>query len=467
MNEITDITKWCYCNLDLIEENKEIGNKSIVLVAGASSSGKSFVSSYLKQFLTKKGIKSVIISTDDYNKGIAKNVFQIVDRKYYNNTINNEHEIVENIKNITKNTDFNEKLNKNNLILIKKAIKKYISVDIDRFLKQVAFEFENIDFDQKNIYDLKELSSDLTKLLSGESIIEKSYSKKISERNEQQKYIDGKDFDVIIVEGIYALDNDLIKDINKNYLIKNFIDCKAYYLFLRRMIRDMTITDCKNTFIFKNYIDYVAPAYQKNILPLSIGADFVFENNMTFDELRQGDMEIQTKFQINHQTLSNLLKYVKVANKCYYKDTFIGGANEQLLRLREISNDGITFQPFSLIYKGEPKVRHDKKLIRPVHVLLTKDDFDNLGLNTNEILSKFKTLGITATSTRTKQRYTVKYNNQNFKIDFVNNKIYLECDNISGNSIFNLLNNILGENNVKQVENDIDTNQEFTIWQFY
>ena len=184
---------------------------------------------------------------------------------------------------------------------------------------------------------------------------------------------------------------------------------------------------------------------------------------MTFDELRQGDMEIQTKFQINHQALSNLLKYVKVANKCYYKDTFIGGANEQLLRLREISNDGITFQPFSLIYKGEPKVRHDKKLIRPVHVLLTKDDFDNLGLNTNEILSKFKTLGITATSTRTKQRYTVKYNNQNFKIDFVNNKIYLECDNISGNSIFNLLNNILGKNNLKQVENDIDTNQEFTI----
>ena len=128
-----------------------------------------------------------------------------------------------------------------------------------------------------------------------------------------------------------------------------------------------------------------------------------------------------------------------------------------------MSNDGINFQPFSLIYKGEPKIRHDKKLIRPVHVLLTKDDFDKLGLNTNEILSKFKTLGITTTSTRTKQRYTANYNDQNFKIDFVNNKIFVECDDMASKSIFDLLNNILGKNNVRQVENDIDTNQELTI----
>ena len=96
-------------------------------------------------------------------------------------------------------------------------------------------------------------------------------------------------------------------------------------------------------------------------------------------------------------------------------------------------------------------------------MLLTKDDFDKMGLNTNEILSKFKTLGITTTSTRTKQRYTANYNDQNFKIDFVNNKIFVECDDMASKSIFDLLNNILGENNVKQVENDIDTNQELTI----
>ena len=463
MNNITDITKWCYCNLDLIEENKENKNKSVVLVAGASSSGKSFVSHYLKQFLLKHGLKSLIISTDDYNKGIAKNVFQIVNKKYYNNRICNEQEIVENIKNIIKNTDFNEKFNKNNLILIKKAIKRYINVDINKFLDQLVFEFKNIDFDQKNIYDLKELSVDLSNLLSNKSIVQKSYSKKISERNEQQNYIDGKDIDVIIVEGIYALDEDLIANINKNYITKNFIDCKAYYLFLRRMIRDMTITDCKNTFIFKNYLDYVAPAYQNNILPMKSKADFVFENNMTFDELRQGDMEIQTKFQIKSFALKELLKYVKVIDKSYQKDTFIGGLDAQLLRLREVSNDGIIFQLFSLIYKGEPKVRHDKKLIRPVHKLLSQQDFVELGLDKNEILKKFKNLGINTIKTCTKQRYIVLFNNQKMKIDFVNNKIYLECDDMTSESVFNLLNNILGENNLKQVENYIDSNQEFTI----
>ncbi len=112
MNEIKDVSKWCYCNLDLIEENREHGNKSVVLIAGASSSGKSFMNNYFKQFLLSKGIRSVIISTDDYNKGIAKNVFEIVNKKYYNGEIKNEKKIIEIIKKITKNTNFNEKFDK-------------------------------------------------------------------------------------------------------------------------------------------------------------------------------------------------------------------------------------------------------------------------------------------------------------------------------------------------------------------
>lgn len=70
---------------------------------------------------------------------------------------------------------------------------------------------------------------------------------------------------MVIVEGIYALDNNLLSKLNKNCVIKNFVDCNDFYLFLRRMIRDIAITDCKKAFIFKNYIDYVAPAYKKNI----------------------------------------------------------------------------------------------------------------------------------------------------------------------------------------------------------
>ena len=307
MNEIKDVSRWCYCNLDLIEENREHGNKSVVLIAGASSSGKSFMSNYFKQFLLSKGIRSVIISTDDYNKGIAKNVFEIVNKKYYNGEIKNEKKIIEIIKKITKNTNFNEKFDKNNLILIKKGIKNYINVDMLMFLKRLVLEFKNIDFDQKEIYDLDELSKDLLSLLNNEKIALKSYSKKISERNEQQIYIDGKDIDVVIVEGIYALDNNLSSKLNKNCVIKNFVDCNDFYLFLRRMIRDIAITDCKKAFIFKNYIDYVAPAYKKNILPTKQSADFVFENNMTFDELRQGEMETKTKYQIDSKVLKKII----------------------------------------------------------------------------------------------------------------------------------------------------------------
>lgn len=452
MNEIKDITKWCYCNLDLIEENKENNKKSIILIAGASSSGKSYASNYLKQFLLNKGINAVIISTDDYNKGIAKNVFQIVNKKYYNGSIKNEQEIVENIKIITKNTDFNEKFCKNNLILIKNAIKKYIDVDVNKFLKQLAFEFQNINFDKKDIYDLSELSTDLLSLLKGEKIVEKNYSKKISERNEQQKYINGKDIDVVVVEGIYALDNDLTKQLNDCCVIKNFVNCKDIYLFLRRMIRDKSITDCKRTFIFKNYIDYVAPAYKKDILPNKQSADFVFENNMTFDELRQGDVEIQTKYEIDGHTLKTILNYFKVIEKSYQQDTYVGDINGELLRLRETSNDGINFQLFSLVYKGERKVRHDKKLMRPKQVILSKNDFEELGLSKSQIINKFQELGLKIVKTLKKQRYIVMYKNQKLKIDFVMNKIYLESDDIKSENFYALLKNIIDEKNLKPVD---------------
>ena len=329
------------------------------------------------------------------------------------------------------------------------------------FLKRLVLEFKNIDFDQKEIYDLDELSKDLLSLLNNEKMALKSYSKKISERNEQQIYIDGKDIDVVIVEGIYALDNNLSSKLNKNCVIKNFVDCNDFYLFLRRMIRDIAITDCKKAFIFKNYIDYVAPAYKKNILPTKQSADFVFENNMTFDELRQGEMETQTKYQIDSKVLKKLLTSCKVIEKCFQKDTYIGGANGQLIRLRENSYDGTNFQLFSLIYKGETKIRRDKKLIRPKQQLLGESDFDELGLTKSQILNKFNKLGLNIMKTRTKERFIVQYNNDKLKIDFIMNKIYLEGDDLQIESFYNLLKNLGNEGCVKPVENYDDIEKEF------
>lgn len=93
MKEISNINEWLFINLDLIEECKEKNIKPIVFIAGASSSGKSFLSKQLQLFLSNRNLKSIIISSDNYNNGLAKNIFDIVNEKYFNSEIINQEKL--------------------------------------------------------------------------------------------------------------------------------------------------------------------------------------------------------------------------------------------------------------------------------------------------------------------------------------------------------------------------------------
>lgn len=62
--ELHHLDKWGYANLDLGEEIIESGQKALILIAGASSSGKSYGAAYLHQMLSRFGHRSCIISLD-------------------------------------------------------------------------------------------------------------------------------------------------------------------------------------------------------------------------------------------------------------------------------------------------------------------------------------------------------------------------------------------------------------------
>ena len=115
MKIIDNMTEWLYSNLDLVEECKEKKLKPVILIGGASSSGKSYTSKSLQNFLAEHGYKSIIISTDNYNKGLAENIFDIVNKKYYNNAIKNRPQITNEIKKVIINTDFDAKFDNFNL----------------------------------------------------------------------------------------------------------------------------------------------------------------------------------------------------------------------------------------------------------------------------------------------------------------------------------------------------------------
>ena len=440
MTEFTNITELLYGNLDLIEECMQNGIKPIVLVGGASSSGKSYISEQIKDFLEKNNIKSIILSTDNYNKGISENIFDIVNKKYFYNKIKYKPIIVSKIKNIIKDSKFEQKFCDENLAKIKVCCKDIFYGDIDKFLSYAKFEFENINFDQKSIYDLGQMQSDIKKLATNQKLQQVLYSKMISERVDSNSIIDGNQIDAIIIEGIYALDNDLIEGLNHNALIKNFIDCNHKNLFLRRMIRDSQITNCPMSFIIKNYIDFVAPEYINTVLPNKQNADFVLINNMTFEELRKGNLTFQQKYLINKQFLNELLKEYKIIDKINQIDTYFGLSDpNSTLRLREQnSQNGISFD---LTYKGMPKFRKDNQIVRVENKLANLSQLKSIFASRRDAINKFESIGLSVDKTIKKQRLILRSkNNQYIKIDIYNDKIYLEFDQLIDKKLIEKIN---------------------------
>lgn len=429
MKIINNLTEWLYSNLDLVEECKEKKLKPVILIGGASSSGKSYTSKSLQNFLAEHGYKSIIISTDNYNKGLAENIFDIVNKKYYNNAIKNRPQITNEIKKVIINTDFDTKFDNFNLQQIKSSCRDLIHFDINKFVERLKYEFDHINFDDKNIYNLEEAAQDITALISNKKIIEKKYSRMISERMEQSNIIDGRNYDLIIIEGIYALTDEITKNINAENLIKNFVDCNSKNLFLRRMIRDSAITNCSKSFILKNYLEFVMPEYIKTVLPTKQCADIVLKNDMTFEELREGEVDIQNKYRLTIEQLNKLLINSKIIKKLTQIDTYFGSKeDDNILRLRE-EKSGLNYLTMkSLVYKGKPKMRKDKSIIRPNFILADSNDLKNVFANKQDLITQFKKAGITPIKVVEKKRWFLKYKGKEINVDFVNDNIIMELD---------------------------------------
>ena len=153
------------------------------------------------------------------------------------------------------------------------------------------------------------MAKDINLLLSGETIAKKEHSKIISEQFQTNEVIDGSKNDVIIIEGIYALNELLINNLGIKDSIKNYMDGSEKTLFLRRVIRDSKITSLNNAFTIRNYLDFVFPSFKALILPTKKLADIICRNDMTFEELRNGEITSkQQKVKVIDYKIIDLLK---------------------------------------------------------------------------------------------------------------------------------------------------------------
>lgn len=430
------IDKWAFINLDLINEMFEKRKRCAIVIGGATSSGKSYSAEYLENFLNKNNIPSLIISTDHYNKGISGIVTDKVNEKYFNSKMPHKEEIRLIVREIIKNTPFEEKFSEENCLKIKSKISNLLSPkELNIYLNGCKDEFSHFSFDEPYVYDLKEVAHDVKILLSGKSITQKKYSKITSERIPNNVKIDGSKYKVIIIEGIYVLTNGLLDELDNKSLIANFVEGTPKSLFLRRVIRDQKITSLPGYLTISMYFNYIAKSYKESIQPSMKNADVILDNNMSFAELREGTLYMtkeRTKI-TNPDFLSKLWNASKTVKTVYQKDIYIKGNGEpsdvnSIIRMRELSDDkGKTYKPSSLVSKGVPKYRRDMKEIRPINILLSEQDFPKVFNSEEDFLNKVKCADFVVQQIIYKTKRYLRY--KGFKLvltEIPNDGIYLE-----------------------------------------
>lgn len=459
MLELSSLSRFRFFNLDRVQEILENHSKAVILICGASSSGKSYVAELLKQTLNTAGLKTATISTDNYNKGVSGIICDKVNENYFKNKLENIEKIKEIVKNCIINTDFSEKFCKNDLNLIKKHINNLINKkDVSLFLTALKTEFNKINFDEPTVYDLKKVASDINSIISNNDIIYRKYSKVISEQLQTNDIICGKNVDVVIVEGIYALENDIINRIPNDMLVLNFVEGNAKSLFLRRVIRDAKSTGADNCFTISAYFKFIVPSYINQILPNKQKADFVFKNDMTFIEIRSGDLyATKEKVQIlNSELLAYIMKNSKIISTEKQRDVYFcsQGENvteENLLRLRTIYDEQTkTYLPTSLVHKGAIKNRKDGKIVRPINILIKEGDFYKIFKDENDFINNMKFAQFNIERETHKTRTRVVISGQELTIDDIKNEgVFIEFSNNANPVLIEKIKSLANSKNYK------------------
>ncbi len=427
--------KWASANIDLIEEKLEKESKAVVFVAGASSSGKSYCAKMLSSVLKQNGHNSFVLSLDNYNVGLSHLIPLKVAQNHYSHFEHLE-EISSAIRPLLETIPFESKYDEDSLRKISPLISKYFDSEeeLNKFLSLLNQEWNVLNFDEPIVYDMNLAANDVKALLSGDTIQKKLYSKIISERVKTDELISGKDYDVIIVEGIYALNDSLTNLFDRDEIITNFIDGNPKSLFLRRIIRDSKndFTSASAAFTIKQYFRNIIPSYISTIIPSMENADVIYINDMTYLEKKTGELYM-TKMDIHtnsRHAVEHILRNSQIRQVTYVKDTFFSTRGEatpfdNVLRLRAYSSDeGKSYVPSSLVHKGLPKVRKDDKVIRPIDVLIREGDFFKVWKDEMECLSDFASAGFLIGPIQHKIKWKLEYKGHRLTIRFVESQGY-------------------------------------------
>lgn len=400
---------WINAIKNLIKER----NCKALLLSGASAAGKTFMSEELAKVLKANGKKTFIFSTDNFYKGITRNILDKAEKNFYNGHIENKDKIIEIVREHTIDLQFQEKYNEENVIALKEKLKGVADPILADYLK---IEFERINFDEPAAVDLKTATNFLnTLILEPEKYVclpEYSFltgEYKLLEKNN----VRGLDYDFFIMEGIFSLNDKVISDL-KIDAIKSFVECSLNTLLIRKLNRDITKGRSSMTkqMIFLTYLNTILPAYFTYILPTKKNADIVYVNSYSGKETKNIFFSSQEKYYIDEKYIKKL-KDFELLKICKQVDYFFSFKNDyNIVSLREENNELI-----ELNYKSK-----DSGLInRTSESFRLKGELTKEYQDAKEFSQLFINAGYDFTSTVRKFRSIYCFGDVFFRFDEVKN----------------------------------------------
>lgn len=134
-------------------------------------------------------------------------------------------------------------------------------------------------FDRPSSINKKSFTTDIQKLIIGESISIKEYT--YNNKDAKPQIITFEPAPIVIIEGIFVFH---YKKIRKLLDLKVFIDAKENLKVIRRITRDRVERNYPLDDVLYRYENHILPAFEKYILPYRDDADIVINNNDNFDQ---------------------------------------------------------------------------------------------------------------------------------------------------------------------------------------
>ncbi len=137
-------------------------------------------------------------------------------------------------------------------------------------------------YDHPLAFDNDLMFEHLEQLLKYESIEKPIYDFKLNTRSEETVHVEPKD--VIIVEGIFALEDERLRDLMD---IKLYVDTDADLRIIRRILRDTKERGRSIDSVIEQYVSVVRPMHNQFIEPTKRYADIIIpeggQNHVAID----------------------------------------------------------------------------------------------------------------------------------------------------------------------------------------